>query len=320
MALEIWAEKYRPKNLSEVINQRHVVERMKSFAKDRNIPHLLFAGPAGTGKTTMALALAREIYGADWKKNILDLNASDERGIDVVRHKVKEFARTKPISGTPFHIVILDEADALTQDAQQALRRTMESFTNVSRFILACNWSSKIIEPIQSRCAVFRFRALSEEDIKTYVERIAKNEKLKVTNDAIGAIIEITEGDLRRVSNLMQSAASLGKEINEDTVYDAANRAKPNDIRDMMKLALAGNFVEARKKLQDILLKQGLAGSDVISEIHRQIYLIDGLPEDTKIRLIEKCGEYDFRINEGSNELIQLEALLAQLMLISKNK
>lgn len=317
MALEIWAEKFRPKNLSEVINQRHVVDRMKAFAKDRNIPHLMFAGPAGTGKTTMALALSREIYGPEWKKNVLELNASDERGIDVIRHKVKEFARTKPIGGVPFRIIILDEADALTQDAQQALRRTMESYTNVSRFVLACNWSSKIIEPIQSRCAVFRFRSLSEADIRSYIERIAKHEKLEVTEDGFNAIIEITEGDLRRVSNLMQSAASLGKEINEETIYDAANRAKPNDIREMMKLALAGNFNESRKLLQDVLLKQGLAGNDVLSEIHRQIYNFD-ISEDLKIQLIDKCGEYDFRINEGGNELIQLEALLAQMTLFSK--
>jgi len=319
MSLEIWAEKFRPKSLSEVINQRHVVERMKAFAKDGNIPHLMFAGPAGTGKTTMALALAREIYGADWKKNVLELNASDERGIDVIRHKVKEFARTKSIGGVQFRIIILDEADALTQDAQQALRRTMESHTSVSRFVLACNWSSKIIEPIQSRCAVFRFRSLSEEDIKTYIDRIAKHEKLKVTDGAVRAIIEITEGDLRRVSNLMQSAASLGKDIDEENVYDAANRAKPNDIREMMKLALVGDFIGARKLLQDILLKQGLAGNDVLSEIHRQIYNFD-ISEEMKIQLIDKCGEYDFRINEGGNELIQLEALLAQMVLFSKRK
>jgi replication factor C small subunit len=317
MALEIWAEKYRPRNLSDVINQRHVVERMKAFVRDKNVPHLMFAGPAGTGKTTMGLAVARELYGSDWRKNVLELNASDERGIDVIRHKVKEFARTRPIGGVPFRIIILDEADALTQDAQQALRRTMESYTNVSRFFLICNWSSKIIEPIQSRCAVFRFRSLSEDDIKTYIDRIADKEKLKITEGAISSIIEITEGDLRRVSNLMQSAASLGGEVNEDVVFDAANRARPNDVREMVKMALAGNFVESRKMLQELLLKQGLSGGDVLSEIHRQIYSLD-IPEDVKIRLIDKCGEYDFRISEGGNELIQIEAFLAQVTLYSK--
>lgn len=319
MSLEIWAEKYRPKSLSEVINQRHVVDRMRAFVADSNVPHLMFAGPAGTGKTTMGLALAREMYGAEWRKNVLELNASDERGIDVIRHKVKEFARTKPMGGMPFRIIILDEADALTQDAQQALRRTMESYTSVSRFVLICNWSSKIIEPIQSRCAVFRFRSLSEPDIRTYIDRIAKQEGLEMTEGAAGVIIEITEGDLRRVSNLMQSAASITKKIDEDAVYDAANRAKPNDVRDMVRRALEGDFGEARKMLQDLLLKQGLAGTDILAEIHRQIYSFD-VPEETKMRLIDRCGEYDFRISEGGNELLQIEALLAQMALLSKAK
>jgi replication factor C small subunit len=245
------------------------------------------------------------------------LHNSDERGIDVIRHKVKEFARARPIGGVPFRIIILDEADALTQDAQQALRRTMESYTNVSRFILICNWSSKIIEPIQSRCAVFRFRSLSEDDIKTYINRIADKEKIKITNGAINSIIEITEGDLRKVSNLMQSAASLGGEVTDGVVFDAANRAKPNDVREMVKLALAGNFGESRKLLQELLLKQGLSGGDILSEIHRQIYSLD-IPEEVKIKLIDKCGEYDFRISEGGNELIQIEAFLAQITLYSR--
>ncbi len=317
MALEIWAEKYRPRTLAEVINQRHVTDRMKAFVKDKHIPHLMFSGPAGTGKTTMGLALAREIYGDEWKKNVLELNASDERGIDVIRHKVKEFARTKPIGKIPFRLIILDESDALTQDAQQALRRTMESFTNVSRFLLICNWSSKIIEPIQSRCAVFRFRALSEDDIKSYIDRIARSEKLKVTPSAISAIIEITEGDLRKVSNLMQSAASLGGDIDEEVVYDAASRARPGDVREMMNHAMSGKFTEARKMLHDILLKQGLAGADVLSEIHRQIYSFD-ISEEKKMQLIDRCGEYDFRISEGGNELIQIEAFLSQVCLLSK--
>lgn len=317
MALEVWAEKYRPRRLSEVINQRHVVERVAAFAKDGSIPHLMFAGPAGTGKTTMGLAIARELYGDDWQKNVLELNASDERGIDVIRHKVKEFARTKSIGGNQFRVIILDEADALTQDAQQALRRMMESYTNVSRFIIICNWSSKIIEPIQSRCAVFRFRALAEADIRSYIDRIAGSEKLELTDGAVNTIIEITEGDLRRVSNLMQSAASISKKVDEDLVYDAASRARPGDVREMMKHALSGGFVDARRMLQDLLLKQGLAGSDVLAEIHRQIYTFD-ISEDLKIRLIDRCAEYDFRISEGANELLQIEALLAQMSAFSK--
>lgn len=313
----VWAEKYRPSKLSEVINQKHVVERLKAFVKDKNIPNMLFAGPAGTGKTTSALAIAHELYGKEWRQNVLEKNASDERGIDVVRGAIKDFARTKSMGEIPYKLIILDEADALTQEAQQALRRTMENFTKISRFCLICNYSSKIIEPIQSRCAVFKFKSLSEADIRKFAERIVESEKLKISEDGIKAIIELSEGDLRKVANLLQTSATLKEKITEDTVYDVASRAKPTDVKDMLELVLKGKFMDARKKLQELILKQGLAGSDIIVEIHRQIYSLN-VPEETKIHMIERCGEYEFRLSEGGNELIQLEALLAQFLLYSK--
>jgi len=316
--IDVWSEKYRPGKLAEIINQKHIVERAKAFVKERNVPNMLFAGPPGSGKTTVALAIAREIYGKEWRLNVQEKNASDERGIDVIRGAVKDFARTKSIGEVPYKIIILDEADALTQEAQQALRRTMETYTNVSRFILIANYSSKIIEPIQSRTAVFRFKSLTDVDIKSYIERIVAGERLKVSNDAYDAVITLSEGDLRKVANLLQAAASLGERITEDVVYDVASRAKPDDVKKMLETALKGRFSDARNMLQDMILKQGLAGSDIIREIHRQIFSLDGLNEETKVRLLEKCGEYDFRINEGGSDLIQMEALLAQFMLIGK--
>lgn len=317
MELQIWAEQYRPQRLSEVINQKHIVERVKAFVKEKNIPHLLFAGPAGTGKTSVALALAHELYGKEWRQNVLELNASDTRGIDVIRGQVKNFARTKTISDVGYRIIILDESDSLTNEAQQSLRRTMESFTSVSRFILIANYPSRIIEPIQSRCSVFRFKTLSELDIKKYISRIVEGEKLKITEDAINVIVYISEGDLRKVANLLQSSASLGEKITEEVVYDVASKAKPNDVKEMLELALNGNFEDARKKLQDLLLRQGLAGGDIIFEIHKQIYSLN-VSEEAKIQLIEKTGEFEFRLSEGGNELIQLEALLANFLLFSK--
>ncbi len=313
----VYAEKYRPQKLGEIINQSHITERIKAFVKDKNVPHLLFAGPAGTGKTTMALALSSELYGKDWRQNILSLNASDERGIDVIRGKVKDFARTKSIGDVNFRIVLLDEADALTQEAQQALRRTMEAFTSVSRFILIGNYSSKIIEPIQSRCAVFRFKALNDADIKKFITRIVEGEKLKISDDAMQAIIYLAEGDLRKVANLLQSSASLSEKITEDVVYNVASQAKPDDVKNMLEFALNGKFEDARKNLQNMLLRQGLAGSDVVKEIHRQVYSLE-ISEQTKVRLIEKIGECEFRLSEGSSDLIQLEALLAQFLVVGK--
>lgn len=314
----VWSERYRPKKLGEVINQKHAIERIKAFVDDKNLPNMIFAGPPGSGKTTTALAIAHELYGESWRQNVLEKNASDERGIDVIRGAIKDFARTKPLGDVPYKIIILDEADALTTDAQHALRRTMESFTNTSRFILIANYSSKIIEPIQSRCSVFRFKMLDEQHIRKFVERIVDGEKLKITEDAIKAIIEISEGDLRKVTNLLQTSAVADGKITEDVVYEIASRAKPSDVKDMLSLALEGNFKKAREKLFDLILKQGLSGSDIVSEIHRQIYTLNALDEKDKVRLIEKCGECDFRISEGANELIQIETLLAQFLLSSK--
>jgi len=313
----MFSEKYRPQKLNDVINQKHVIERVKAFAKGKNIPNLLFAGPAGTGKTSTSLALAKELYGDTWRQNVLELNASDERGIDVIRGKVKDFARTIPLVGA-FKTIILDESDALTVEAQQALRRTMEDYASVTRFILIANYSSKIIEPIQSRCAVFRFKMLPETDIKKFVERIVDGEKLKITEDGINAVIYLGEGDLRKVSNLLHAVASIDERITGDSVYDVASRAKPTDVKEMMGLALDGKFQDARKVLHDLILIQGLSGSDVIAEMHRQIYSLDGMSEEKKVQLIENCGECEFRLSQGTNELIQLETLLSKFLLLSK--
>lgn len=314
----LFAEKYRPKKFSEIINQKHVVDRLKSFVKEKNIPHLLFSGPAGSGKTTSALVIAHELFGSSWKQSTLETNASDERGIDTIRNKVKDFARTKSFGEIPYKIIILDEADALTSEAQQALRRTMETFTNTARFVLICNWSSKIIEPIQSRVAVFRFKPLVDIDIKKYVEKIVEGEKLKITDDAISAIIYLSEGDLRKVANILQSSSALGEKITQEIVYNVTSQAKPDDVKDMLNLAIDGKFEEARKKLQDMILRQGLSGLDIIKEVHKQIFSLEDLNDSQKVNLIEKTGEYEFRLSEGSNDLIQLEALLAQFILSGK--
>ncbi len=314
---QVWAEKYRPKSLNDVINQTHVIERLKAFVKDRNVPHCLLAGPPGTGKTASALALAQDLFGEHWRQSVLEMNSSDERGIAVVRGKIKDFARTRSIGNVPFKLILLDEADALTSDAQQALRRTMENFSNTTRFFLICNYSSKIIEPIQSRCSVFRFKRLDESNAKKYIEKIAENEKIKISDEAIKALMYLSEGDLRKVSNLLQAAASLKEKITDNVIYDVANQAKPDDVKDMLNLVLNGKFAEARKKLQHMLLIEGLSGEDIIKEIHKQVYNLD-ISEENKVKLIELIGEYDFRISEGGSELIQLEALIAQFLLIKK--
>jgi replication factor C small subunit len=314
---EIWTEKYRPKALNEIINQKHIVERLKAFVKEKNIPHMLFAGPAGCGKTTAAFAVAHELYGDRWRENILNLNASDERGIDVIRGKVKDFARTRAIGNVPFRLIFLDESDALTPEAQQALRRTMEAFSNISRFILAANYSSRIIYPIQSRCAIFRFSSLKDSDAKEYVESIVKGEKLKIDEGAIEAIITLSEGDLRKVANILQASAVLNKKITEDLIYNVSAKAEPKEIRKMVEQALNGKFLDARDILKEILLKRGVSGEDIIKQISSQIYDLD-IPEKAKAELMQKVGEFEYRLQTG-NDQIQIESLLAQFALYKKD-
>jgi len=279
----------------------------------KNGLHCIFAGPPGTGKTTAALCLARDLYGENYREYIMELNASDERGIDVVRETVKTFARVRSIGEVPFKIMILDEADNMTADAQQALRRTMERYTETCRFILCANYSGKIIEPIQSRCAPFRFTYLPREEHDKYLRYIAENEGVNLLDEGLDAIYEVCGGDLRRAINTLQAAASLSKPIDAKVVYSIAGRANPADVRKMIDVAMKGNFIEARKQLREMIQKYGVAGSDIIRQIHTEIFKLD-IPEPWKIKLADIVGEIDYRLVEGADEEVQLSALLAKLV------
>ncbi|MFH1248598.1 MAG: replication factor C small subunit [archaeon] len=316
---EIWTEKYRPHDFEDIVGQEEIVKRVKAFVSEGNMPHLLFAGPPGIGKSSLALIIVKKLYGDKWHENFLELNASDERGIDVVRQKVKDFARTKSIGDVPFKIIFLDESDALTKEAQQALRRTMENFTNTCRFILSCNYSSKIIDPIQSRCAIFRFKLLEKKDIAKIIFKIAATEKIEVQPEAIEALYEVSEGDCRRMINLFQATASVSVKITKDLVHIIVSSAKPSDIKVVLEYSLAGDFIKAREKLLDVMLKESISGQDVIKAIQKEIWNLQIEPE-IKVRLTEKTGEIEFRLVEGSDEFIQLEALLASFVLAGKGK
>jgi replication factor C small subunit len=307
---DVWVEKYRPKKLADVIGQKGIVERLSAYVRTRSMPHMLFAGPAGSGKTTSAIALARELYGEQWRDNLIELNASDERGIDIVRGKIKDFARAASIGSADFKIIFLDEADSLTSDAQAALRRTMERYTQTCRFILSCNYSSKIIEPIQSRCAVFRFRPLTDSDVKLYLKRIAEGEKVDITEDGMNAIASMAMGDLRKATNVLQVAASLGKKVDQDVVFESTENIRPAEIQELLTTALGGNFTAARSRLDDLIARHGLSGEDIVAGIHRAVFELP-VSEEAKIRLIDRVGEAEFRMVSGSSERIQLEALIA---------
>ncbi|MEK6937965.1 MAG: replication factor C small subunit [Nanoarchaeota archaeon] len=315
----IWTEKYRPSNFEEIKGQKEIVEKIKAFVESKNMPHLMFSGPAGVGKTTLSLVIAKQLFGDNWRENTLELNASDERGIDVVRVKVKDFARTRSIGTVPFKLIYLDESDALTKEAQQALRRTMENYTQTCRFILSCNYSSKIIDPIQSRCAIFRFKPLNEEEINQVIEKVAKQEGLKLNAESKKALFDISEGDCRRLENIMQSCAVLNKNITPELVYSMASVAKPKEVKEVLSVAAKGNFLESRKKLLSLMLDYGLSGIDVIKQIQKEIWNLE-IPDRQKVELIDKCGETEFRMTEGSDEYLQIESFLAFVVLVGSKK
>ena len=311
-----FVEKYRPRSLKNVIGQDEIVTRLKSFISDKAMPHLIMAGPAGTGKTTSAIALAHDMFKSTFGQNFKELNASDARGIAVVRTMVKDFARTHPVGDVPFKILVLDEADNMTAAAQHALRRTMENYTKTCRFILICNYSNKIIAPIQSRCAVLRFMPLTNKEILGRLKYIAKKESINLTDEGSEAMLYVAGGDCRKAVNILQAVSTITKDITEDSVYQVTGRVYPEEIRNMLQLALEGEMNKSQEKLENLLMAFGLAGSEIIKQIHSEVLNLE-IPESVKIDLIRIVGEIDFRLNQGASEMIQLNALLAKIVLLN---
>ncbi|KAH8940526.1 hypothetical protein BDL97_15G093600 [Sphagnum fallax] len=314
-----WVEKYRPHRVSDIVGNQDVVARLQVIAQGGNMPNLIFSkqGPPGTGKTTSILALAHELLGPSFKEAVLELNASDDRGIDVVRNKIKMFAQKKVTLPPGRHkIVLLDEADSMTGGAQQALRRTMEIYSNTTRFALACNLSSKIIEPIQSRCAVVRFARLTELEILDRLLRVVEAEKVPYVPEGLEAVVFTADGDMRQALNNLQATYSGFQFVNQDNVFKVCDQPHPLLVLSIVKHTLNENIDDAYiglKQLYDL----GYAASDIITTLFRVVKNYD-MPEFLKLEYIREVGFAHMRIADGVGSLLQLSGLLAKLCKIRK--
>ncbi|CDK26489.1 unnamed protein product [Kuraishia capsulata CBS 1993] len=308
-----WVEKYRPQVLKDIVGNEETIEALERIAEEGNMPHLIISGLPGIGKTTSVLCLARQLLGDSYNDAVLELNASDDRGIDVVRNKIKSFAQKKVNLGPGrTKIIILDEADSMTPGAQQALRRTMEIFSNTTRFAFACNQSNKIIEPLQSRCAILRYNKLYDEQVLKRLLEIIALEKIEYTNDGLEALIFTAEGDMRQAINNLQSTVAGFTLVNAENVFKIVDSPHPLVVKKMLAKAVAGD-IEGSLDLLDGLWKKGYSAVDIVSTSFRVLKTMDEIAEPKRLEVMKVVGFTHMRVLEGVGSYLQLGSMLSKV-------
>ncbi|KAJ8557988.1 hypothetical protein K7X08_004754 [Anisodus acutangulus] len=308
-----WVEKFRPQSLSDVAAHRDIVETIDRLASSNRLPHLLLYGPPGTGKTSTILALARKLYGNQMHNMVLELNASDDRGIDVVRQQIQDFASTQSISfgaKSAVKLVLLDEADAMTKDAQFALRRVIEKYTRNARFALICNNVNKVIPALQSRCTRFRFAPLDAVHVSERLKHVIEAERLDVPEGGLKALVRLSNGDMRKALNILQSTHMASQQITEEAVYLCTGNPLPKDIEQISYWLLNEPFAISCKRISDIKTIKGLALVDIVREVTMFVFKIK-MPADVRVQLINEMADIEYRLTFGCNDKLQLGSLIA---------
>ncbi|KAJ3921806.1 P-loop containing nucleoside triphosphate hydrolase protein [Lentinula edodes] len=304
-----WVEKYRPVTLDDVVSHKDITSTIEKFIEKNRLPHLLFYGPPGTGKTSTILAVARRIYGEEYRKQILELNASDDRGIDVVREQIKQFAETRTLFSKGFKLIILDEADMMTQAAQAALRRVIEQYTKNVRFCIICNYVNKIAPAIQSRCTRFRFSPLPSSEVEKRINLVIETEKVKVTDDGKKALMKLSKGDMRRALNVLQACHAAYDITSETEIYNCTGSPHPSDIETIVKSMLSDEFTTAHQLISTMKTERGLALQDLLVGVYEYIETIEIKPH-ARIYLLDHLATTEYRLSTGGSEKIQMSALL----------